>query len=72
MNALERLNEKISQWKSNYEALQNENEQLKLELNNAAGSQGQKDSEIERLRADLEAKDLEIEKIIAQVESLLS
>ena len=72
MNALERLNDKISQWKSSYEALQNENEQLRLELTNAAGSQGQKDSEIERLRSELEAKDVEIEKIIAQVESLLS
>ena len=72
MSALQRLQEKIEQWRVDHEALKSENAQLKIELENASGAQGEKDSVIESLRNELAEKDAEIEKIIAQVESLLS
>ena len=72
MSALQRLQEKIEQWRRDHESLKKENEQLKVELRNASGAQGEKDALIETLRQELEEKDAEIEKIIAQVESLLS
>ncbi len=72
MTALNRLQEKIEQWRADHEALKNENAQLRVELSNATGSQGEKDAQIESLRRELEEKDAEIEKIIAQVESLLA
>jgi len=72
MSALQRLQEKIEQWRVDHEALKSENSQLKVELNNASGAQGEKDAVIESLRRELAEKDAEIEKIIAQVESLLS
>ncbi len=72
MTALQKLQEKIEQWRVNHEALKTENAQLRVELSNASGAQGEKDSIIESLRRELEEKDTEIEKIIAQVESLLS
>jgi len=72
MTALQKLQEKIEQWRVDHEALKNENAQLKVELSNASGAQGEKDNIIESLRRELAEKDAEIEKIIAQVESLLS
>ena len=72
MSALQKLQEKIEQWRVDHEAIKSENEQLKIELGNASGAQGEKDSVIESLRNELAEKDSEIEKIIAQVESLLS
>jgi len=72
MSALQKLQEKIEQWRVDHEAIKSENEQLKIELGNASGAQNEKDSVIESLRNELAEKDSEIEKIIAQVESLLS
>ncbi len=72
MSALQKLQEKIEQWRVDHEALKSENEQLRTELSNASGAQGEKDTVIETLRRELAEKDAEIEKIIAQVESLLS
>ena len=72
MSALQKLQEKIEQWRVDHEAIKSENAQLKVELENASGSQSEKDGIIEALRRELEEKDAEIEKIIAQVESLLS
>ena len=72
MSALQKLQEKIEQWRRDHEALKSENAQLKTELENASGTQGEKDSLIESLKRELSEKDAEIEKIIAQVESLLS
>ena len=72
MSALQKLQEKIEQWRVDHEAIKSENAQLKVDLNNASGAQGEKDSVIESLRNELAEKDAEIEKIIAQVESLLS
>ena len=72
MSALQKLQEKIEQWRRDHEALKSENAQLKTELENASGTQGEKDSLIESLKRELSEKDAEIEKIITQVESLLS
>jgi len=72
MSALQKLQEKIEQWRVDHEAIKTENAQLKVELQNATGAQGEKDTLIESLRRELSEKDAEIEKIIAQVENLLS
>ncbi|MEY3001961.1 MAG: hypothetical protein RLZZ428_336 [Pseudomonadota bacterium] len=79
MSALQKLQEKIEQWKSGYEALKQENTQLKTQLSMVSGSQNEYESQMATLKREVEAKnaelaekDAEIEKIIAQVESLLA
>ena len=72
MAALQRLKDKIEVWRADHEALKAENERLKAELQNATGSEGEKDAQIEALKKELEEKDAEIEKIITQVEELLA
>jgi chromosome segregation ATPase len=72
MSALQKLQEKITELKNGYEMIKTENAQLKAELSNVSGSQNEKDTQIAALRRELEEKDVEIEKIIAQVESLLA
>ena len=72
MSALQKLQEKIEQWRTDHEALKSENAQLKVELSNISGSQNAQEAQIAALKRELEEKDAEIEKIIAQVESLLA
>jgi len=89
MTALQRLQEKIEQWKKDHETLKTQNANLKSQLAGVAEVQQAKESlvmEVEAkttecqtleetivtLKRELEEKDTEIEKIIAQVESLLS
>ena len=89
MSALQRLQEKITQLKNNYDAIKVQNEDLKSQLAGIASSQNEQqaliaelrteaercqtlESTIERLKNELTEKDNEIEKIITQVESLLS
>ena len=72
MSALQKLQEKIEQWRADHEALKSENAQLKVELSNVSGSQNAQEAQISALKRELEEKDVEIEKIIAQVESLLA
>jgi chromosome segregation ATPase len=72
MSALQKLQEKIEEWRVDHEALKSENAQLKVELSTVSGSQNEQASQIAALKNELEEKDVEIEKIIAQVESLLS
>ena len=89
MSALQKLQEKIEQWKQDHEALKNENINLKSQLDGAANAAKDTESltmEIEvkasqcasleetiaGLKNELSEKDAEIEKIIAQVESLLA
>jgi len=72
MSALQKLQEKIEQWRVDHEALKSENAQLKVELSNVSASQNEQGSQIAALGRELEEKDAEIEKIIAQVESLLA
>ena len=72
MAALQKLQEKITQWKADHEALKNENAQLKADLSNVSGAQNEQEAQIAALKRELEEKDSEIEKIIAQVEALLA
>ena len=72
MSALQKLQEKIEEWRVDHEALKSENAQLKVELSTVSGSQNEQASQIAALKNELEEKDVEIEKIITQVESLLS
>ena len=72
MSALQKLQEKIEQWRADHEALKSENAQLKVELSNVSGSKNAQEAQIATLKRELEEKDTEIEKIIAQVESLLA
>jgi len=72
MSALQRLQEKITQLKIDHEKIKHENEQLRNELLSLSSNQSEKDQQIEALRRELDEKDAEIEKIIAQVEALLS
>ncbi len=81
MTALERLKSKIEEWKSNYEAIAKENEELKKQLKkggNSVQDTTQLEEEIERLNAEItklkqeiEEKDLEIENILENIEELL-
>ena len=89
MSALQKLQEKIEQWKIDHETLKTQNADLKSQLAGVAEAQKANESlkmEVEAkakqcetledtvasLKRELEEKDAEIEKIIAQVESLLS
>ena len=89
MTALQKLQEKIEQWRVDHEALKVQNGDLKSQLAGVASSQNDqesliselraeidrcilKDEKIEALQRELTEKDEEIEKIIAQVESLLA
>lgn len=72
MSALQKLQEKIEQWRVDHEALKSENAELKAALQVASGSQDEQLEQIAALKRELDEKDVEIEKIIAQVESLLA
>jgi len=89
MAALQKLQEKIEQWRQDHEEIKKQNANLKSQLAGVAEAQKENESlviEVEAkatqcselestvatLRRELEEKDTEIEKIIAQVESLLS
>ena len=72
MSSLNRLQDKITELKNGYEAIKQENVELKADLTTASGFQGEKDAQIEALQRELREKDEEIEKIIAQVETLLA
>ncbi|MFK5976487.1 MAG: hypothetical protein QM493_08275 [Sulfurovum sp.] len=69
MSPLQKLREKIEQWKLKYNRLQEENSRLKADLD--AVAQNKDSSQIIALKRELEEKDREIEKIITQVEALL-
>ncbi len=89
MSALQKLQEKIEEWKNDHETLKSQNADLKSQLAGVAEAQKANQSltiEVDAktkqcetleetvgvLKRELEEKDAEIEKIIAQVESLLS
>jgi chromosome segregation ATPase len=72
MSALGRLQEKIQELKEQYEALQQENAQLKAQIQHLSSSHGTQQASIAELRQELQDKDKEVEAIIAKVEALLS
>jgi hypothetical protein len=61
MSALRKLQEKIEQWRIQHEAIKSENAQFKIQLSTV----------VQAHKEELERKDAEIEKIIAQVDALL-
>ena len=75
MTALERLKAKIDEWKSNYEAIAKENEELKAKLENCGEGNVQDvtqlEEEIAKLKQEIEEKDIEIESILENIEELL-
>ena len=89
MSALQKLQEKIEEWKKDHETLKTQNVNLKSQLAGVAEAQKANESlvinveaktkecesleeKVMTLQCELEEKDAEIEKIIAQVESLLA
>ena len=89
MSALQKLQEKITQWKRDHEALKAQNAELTKQLSGVAGVQEAQEAlktelesknalcvsheeTIASLKQELKEKDDEIEKIIAQVETLLA
>ena len=89
MSALQKLQEKIEEWKNDHETLKTQNADLQSQLAGVAEAQKVNESltlevdaktkqcealeeSVSALRRELEEKDAEIEKIIAQVESLLA
>lgn len=72
MTALQKLQEKIEQWRVDHEALKDENTQLTTELSNTWDAQNEQLTQIEVLKRELVERDAEIEKIIAKVEALLA
>ena len=81
MTALEKLKTKIDEWKTNYEAIEKENKELKAKLENGGSSiqdttQLEEEitrlnAEVEKLKQEIEEKDIEIESILENVEALL-
>jgi len=89
MSALQKLQEKIEEWKKDHETLKAQNADMKSQLAGVADVQKAKESlvievdaktkecetleeTVMTLQCELEEKDAEIEKIIAQVEALLA
>jgi len=77
MTALERLKAKIDEWKSNYENIAKENEELKAKLENNSNTDCNEtidklNKEIESLKQEIEEKDVEIESILENIEELLN
>jgi archaellum component FlaC len=77
MTALERLKAKIDEWKSNYETIAKENQELKAKLENSSNGDCSEvianlEAEINNLKQEIEEKDVEIESILESVEELLN
>ncbi len=89
MSALQKLQEKIEEWKNDHESLKSQNADLKSQLTGVAEAQKENqlltlevdartkqcetlEESVSTLKRELEEKDTEIEKIIAQVENLLA
>jgi len=89
MLALQRLQEKIEEWRRDHEALKEENRALKEQLEATEADRREDttlqdaheackaqcrdlEEEIARLKRELEERDIEIDKIVTQVEALLS
>ena len=83
MTALEKLKSKIDEWKSNYEAIEKENKELKAKLGTNPESSSVQDTtqleeeikrlnaEVAKLKQEIEEKDIEIENILENIEELL-
>ena len=72
MSVLEKLQDKIEAWNTEYQLLKKENITLKKELEEGSFSDKEYLIQIETFKRELKEKDDEIEKIIKQVETLLA
>jgi len=69
--ALEKLNEKISNFLQEYHALKGENEMMRNEIVTLQANCELKNQEIEKLNQQNAQKDIEIEEIVNKIESIL-
>ncbi len=65
MTALQKLQEKIEQWRQDHEALKAQNSDLKSQLSGVASSQNEQEALIIELRAEIDRCMLKDEKIEA-------
>lgn len=70
-STLEKLSEKVSEIVQRYNAVNEENDQLRSELVTLKAEKEIKDQEIERLLEQNTMKDLEIEEIVNKIESII-
>jgi len=71
ISSLELLNQKVTQILQNYHSLKEENELLRNEVMTIKAQSEIKDQELEKLREENLEKDIEIEEIVAKIESML-
>ena len=71
VSSLELLNQKVTQILQNYHSLKEENELLRNEVMTIKAQSEIKDQELEKLREENLEKDIEIEEIVAKIESML-
>ena len=71
MDLLTKLNEKIENLISNYETLQKENSELKVELENIKNSLEEKEVELLECRENMALKELELEEVVSKIEAIL-
>ncbi len=71
MDLLTKLNEKIENLIKNYENLQKENQELKIELENTKNTLEQKDAELLECKEQMSLKELELEEVLAKIEAIL-
>ena len=71
ISSLELLNQKVTQILQNYHSLKEENELLRNEVTTIKAQSEIKDQELEKLREENLEKDIEIEEIVAKIESML-
>ncbi|HIP54415.1 MAG TPA: hypothetical protein EYH11_02975 [Sulfurimonas autotrophica] len=69
--ALEKLNEKISNFLQEYHTLKGENEMMRNEIVTLKANCELKNQEIEKLNQQNAQKDIEIEEIVNKIESIL-
>jgi cell division protein FtsB len=70
-NITEKLAHKVAEILHNYNTMKNENEQLRLEIITLQAEREIKNQEIQRLNDQNTMKDMEIEEIVNNIESML-
>ena len=71
MDLLAKLNEKIEDLIKKYESLKKENENLKIELQNTKQALEEKDAELLECKEQMALKEIELEEVLAKIESIL-
>jgi len=68
---LAKLNEKIEDFVKNYESLKEENEKLKLDLQNTKQQLEEKEASLLECQEAMALKELELEEVLAKIEAIL-